>query len=127
MLNFFASLAGFFKREDVQIDNLGFQLFYRLVAVILLACSLIVTSEQFIGDPIDCILPPNSPITQELWDVYCWTQTTYTSLTNETLQSGVPMDVEQPRRYHRYYQWVPFILFGQALIFYLPRFFWRSC
>jgi hypothetical protein len=127
MLNFFASLTKFFKRDDDQIDNLGFQLYYRLVAVILLACSLIVSSEQFIGDPIDCIPPPNSQFNQKLWDVYCWTQTTYTSLTNETISSGVPRDMEKPRRYHRYYQWVPFILFGQALIFYLPRFFWRSC
>ena len=127
MLNFFASLTKFFKREDVQIDNLGFQLYYRLVAVILLACSLIVTSEQFIGDPIDCFPPLNDYLDQRLWDVFCWTQLTYTSISNQTLNPKLLWASQETRRYHRYYQWVPFILFGQALLFYLPRFFWRSC
>ena len=29
-------------------------------------------------------------------------------------------------RHHAYYQWVPFVLFAQAISFYLPHLFWRS-
>jgi hypothetical protein len=27
---------------------------------------------------------------------------------------------------HVYYQWVPFVLFFQAVLFYLPHYFWKA-
>lgn len=37
-----------------------------------------------------------------------------------------PVTDDDPIRYHAYYQWVPFVLFAQALMFYLPHKLWRS-
>jgi hypothetical protein len=33
----------------------------------------------------------------------------------------------EPRIYHKYYQWVYFVLFFQAAFFYAPHFFWKAC
>lgn len=52
---------------------------------------------------------------------------------NETLlQSGSlphpgigPMYEEEPIQHHAYYQWVPFVLFGKALLFYFPHYLWK--
>src|SRR5699024_2926075 len=72
----FGSLKSFFKRPSVKIDNHAFRLHYRASVIILIAFSLMVTSEfveracpitdsnleilsitgkQYFGDPIDCI------------------------------------------------------------------------
>lgn len=37
-----------------------------------------------------------------------------------------PLRENEEVRHHAYYQWVPFVLFGQALMFYLPHNLWRS-
>lgn len=40
---------------------------------------------------------------------------------------GVDKSTANERRvYHAYYQWVCFVLFFQALLFYIPRYFWKA-
>ena len=43
--------------------------------VILVVSSLLVTSRQYIGDPIDCIVDPDIP--QNVMDTYCWIHSTF--------------------------------------------------
>lgn len=93
-----------------------------------------VTARQYFGDPIDCISRDDIP--NNLLDTYCWIHTTF-SLENawfkkvgvEVPYPGVdkysPMG-EGKRVYHAYYQWVCFVLFFQAILFYIPRYFWKS-
>ena len=47
--------------------------------------------------------------------------------------SGIAPDVgpvkcedEEPRKYHAYYQWVPFVLLLQGILFYTPHFLWKE-
>jgi hypothetical protein len=93
-----------------------------------------VTSKQYLGDPIDCIV---EEIPQAIMDTYCWIHSTY-SVTNmidgepghDVAHPGVAppntLDETGEYRYHKYYQWVCFTLFFQAIMFYIPRYIWKA-
>ncbi|UXI21520.1 serine/threonine-protein kinase 11-interacting protein [Sarcoptes scabiei] len=128
----FDSLKGFFKKPPINIDNLAYRIHYRATFVVLVAFSLMVTSRQYFGDPIDCISKDDIP--SRLLDTYCWIHTTF-SIENawkkrvgeEIPYPGVDKTTPNEKRiYHAYYQWVCFVLFFQAIFFYVPRFLWKA-
>lgn len=132
MFDVFGSVKGLLKIDQICIDNNVFRLHYKATVVILVAFSLIVTSRQYIGDPIDCIV---DEIPLPVMDTYCWIYSTFTiphHLTGTTgrdvVQPGVGSHVEDKdeKKYHKYYQWVCFVLFFQAILFYVPRYLWKS-
>lgn len=65
-------------------------------------------------------------------NTFCWITYTF-SLPNSYNQQigshvahpGLGTDIG-PRRYHAYYQWVPFVLFFQGILFYLPHWMWKQ-
>ncbi|CAG2167453.1 unnamed protein product, partial [Oppiella nova] len=65
---------------------------------------------------------------------YCWINPTYSINTSwrklvgqEVPYPGVDKSTSTDERvYHSYYQWVCFILAFQALLFYIPRYLWKS-
>ena len=62
MLDVFGQVKSLVKLDDICIDNNVFRLHYKVTGVILIMASLLVTSRQYIGDPIDCIveeIPPD--------------------------------------------------------------------
>ncbi|KAI2801773.1 Structural component of the gap junction [Blomia tropicalis] len=113
MFQLFGSLKQFIKPQSCIIDNH-------------------IYPRQYFGDPIDCIsrddIPPN------LLDTYCWIHTTF-SIENawkkrvgeEVPYPGVDKTTPNEKRvYHAYYQWVCFVLFFQAIFFYVPRYLWKA-
>ena len=44
----------FLEVNHISIDNWTFKLFYKATTTLLLACSVIASSKQFFGDPINC-------------------------------------------------------------------------
>ncbi|XP_065296667.1 innexin shaking-B-like [Dermacentor albipictus] len=136
MLDIIRSLKSLLKTSRVHIDNEVFRLHYTATVIILLAFCIVVTTKQFVGDPIDCSKSTDVP--QSVINTYCWIHATYsvTSLMRRDLDTIVYPGVgpgsstnvlsgTKDHKYHRYYQWVCFMLFFQATLFYLPRWLWK--
>lgn len=136
MLKTFGSIQPYFKfkPKEVSIDNLIFKFHYRWTFAILLLSTVLVTSRQYIGEHIKCI--EQSGTLGNVIETFCFFTSTFTVVRhlNETaLNAGHvphpgigPSLSEEPIIRHAYYQWVPFVLFGQALIFYLPHLLWKT-
>lgn len=83
----------------------------------------------FTGDPINCI--SDGAVPPHVINTYCWiTHTfsmpgTYNKPIDEVGHPGLGNE-NGPKRYHSYYQWVPFMLFFQGVLFYVPHWMWKQ-
>jgi len=130
-----------FKKDVATTDNITFKLHYRVSFAMLLGCMALVSARQYIGDPISCIV---DGVPSGTMDVYCWIHATFSmpkgwGLASEEYGEGHPTDVGETNPhpgiapykegdevvYHKYYQWVVFVLFLQALCFHIPRLVWK--
>ncbi|XP_035727500.1 innexin inx3-like [Vespa mandarinia] len=130
-----SAVAGFVKVryliDRAIIDNIIFRAHYRITSAILFACCIIVTANNLIGDPINCIA--DNAVPTHVINTYCWITYTFTLPTNNMKQVGTQVahpglggDYNEEKRYHSYYQWVPFMLFFQGILFYVPHWMWKQ-
>ncbi|VDK42103.1 unnamed protein product [Anisakis simplex] len=109
------------RYEEDFVDRLN----YRVTTYILLAAAFTIIAKEYGGKPIQCWLPAELA-SQKGWEQYaenyCFVENTY----------YIPLDQKIPQSSrHRsereltYYQWVPFMLMMQALMFTGPHVFWR--
>lgn len=124
MADILRNLQKFLKLDEITIDNNIFKLHYKVTGVLLIACSLLVSERQYLGDPIDCI---TDNVPSDMMDTYCWIHSTYTvtNLSDITVGVDIPHPGVAPpfdnysnteRRYHKYYQWVTVVLFFQVRV-----------
>lgn len=133
MRGFFDSLRSVLKTSQTNIDSEVFKLHYKVTFIILMAASLLVTGREYFGDAITCI-PPGEEYMQKIVDTYCWIHATFTlpgsfgkKTGSEVAHPGVEKYTpDRERVYHKYYQWVCFVLFLQAVLFYAPRYLWKQ-
>jgi len=146
MLSFFEPLKKLCKQEKVAIDNEVFRLHYKVSVILFIMFSAMLTAKQYFGDPIDCFV---QGVPAKIVNTYCWVHGTYTMKNYKmdqvrtftaaeklyldqmghtgTIHPGVGTadPAKNYKVYHMYYQWVGFILFFQAILFYIPRYFWK--
>ncbi|XP_043500466.1 innexin inx7-like [Polistes fuscatus] len=137
-LTTFAALKDHVKikvsEDAASIDNIVFRLHYRVTFVALLVGSLLVSARQYVGEHIRCIA--DTSIKLNVIETYCFFTSTFTVVKHmngsyvnngEIPHPGVgPVSKDDEVVHHAYYQWVPFVLFFQALLFYMPHYFWRK-
>lgn len=120
MLDIFRGLKNLIKISHIHIDSPVFRLHYSLTVMVLIAFSLIVTTRQYVGNPIDCVHTKDIP--EDVLNTYCWIHSTYT--VKSAFRKRVGVDVPYPgvetakdekdKKLYRYYQWVCFCLFFQV-------------
>lgn len=131
-------VAGLIKvrySTKADIDSPFFKLHYRTTSTILFISCILVTANHLIGKTIDCI---SDTVPGGVINTYCWIMSTFSIASRNAAGQGVnyayqgvqpPHDLEDGDEgfvRHAYYQWVPFVLFLQGMMFYLPHYLWKT-
>lgn len=133
MLYLFEGLKRLVRHRKNHIDNAIFRLHWQLTSIALIACCLVITSRQYVGDTIDCLQKDDMPVST--LNTYCWTHATFTipkafhkAVGTEVAHLGIDNSrhLESEKKYYAYYQWVCFTLFLQGVLFYLPYYLWKQ-
>jgi len=136
VLGVVSDVAAFLKVKlsgSPTIDNIAFRLHYKLTAPLLVLMSILITSNQLIGQPIDCLLDPGMDKFNAVINQYCWIHTTFSvdkhfksRIGKAVPYHGIGLQQGGDRvTYRTYYQWVPFFLVFQAVMFFSPRWLWK--
>lgn len=59
-------------------------------------------------------------------ETYCWGHSTFSVLSTKYTGGNEERISNESRFFHTYYQWVPIVLFLQAICFYFPHFLWKN-
>lgn len=107
------------SRSDDWIDRLN----HIYTVFLLVIFAVLVSTGQFVGDPIHCWCPAQFTGAFEAYTKnYCWIKNTYFIPMMDT----IPVDIHKRQDAEiTYYQWVPLILLFQAFLFKLPNVIWK--
>jgi hypothetical protein len=121
--------------KTIVIDDVVFNLHYRVTSMIFLVFSVLTTCNQFFGNPIDCIKGGDVPT--PVVNTFCWIEGTFTiprgltkAIDTEVAYPGIEkydkfLDDDEVIE-HKYYQWVAMVLFFQCISFFITHFLWKG-
>jgi innexin len=108
------------KDDDFFVDRLHHRY---TVAALVLFC-VVVTTNQYAGEPITCWVPAQFTGSFEAYtNRLCWLQNTY------YIDEDNDIPDKSEIRYKdmlKYYQWIHLIILVQAMVFLIPRIIWRT-
>lgn len=122
------------KPDKYNIDDNFCKLHYIITSCILLFSCFIIVGNILSVNPIKCT-GDFSRISEDFINIHCWTVTTFTRKINSIYNSNE--DIYYGNNIiktfsnkgeivpHSYYQWIPFILILNSIIFYIPHLFWK--
>ncbi|XP_068141889.1 innexin inx4 [Drosophila tropicalis] len=145
-------LSKYLQFKSVHIYDGVFTLHSKCTVAFLLACTFLLSSKQYFGEPIQCVSDFSN---MDFVHSYCWTLGTYImnyekpllqlsghiveKNYRETINRSLEMNllyiaenttpllnVPKERKYLRYYQWVVLVLLLESFVFYLPAFLWKT-
>lgn len=117
-------IGGIPQSKSRSDDDFADRLNHRYTAGLMVLFSILVSTKQYVGDPIQCWVPAHfTGNHEEYTNNYCWIRNTYYL----PYEDYVPKERDSNRRRMiPYYQWIPIVLLVEALFFYLPIVLWRT-
>lgn len=132
------SVSAFAKikvKVDVKpvVEGFVFRLHYRYTYLFFMIATLLSSLYGLVGKKIDCMTGISSDSFNNVVNSYCFIMGTFTVDRLHSLKVGSqvphpgvgPPETTDSITYHTYYQWVPFVLFMQGLLFYAPHLLWK--
>jgi len=129
----FTIASGKSQRCDDFVDRLN----RRYTICMLLICCALISSKQYVGDPLSCFCPSHfTGAHVEYTNNVCWISNSYyvplegDFTHNSELYTNVLDDAPNSQikvvRVSNLIAYYPFVLLIQAMFFYLPYFFWKN-
>nr|CAI5834937.1 unnamed protein product [Callosobruchus analis] len=124
MIDLLQSLKTVVHRDQINIDNNVFKLHYKVTVIMLLTFTVLLSSKQYFGDPIDCDVKER----KETIQTFCWIFGTFINKDTVEHKTVPGLGLEGPNSTSRqvYYQWICIVFGIQSALFYLPRYLWKA-
>ncbi|CAG2196167.1 innexin unc-9-like isoform X2 [Mytilus galloprovincialis] len=105
--------------DDDFIDRLN----HKYTVMLLVIFTVIVSTSQYVGDPIECWCPTDFTENRvDYTNFVCWVSNTYYI----PMQNQIPAQYDQRREQElTYYQWVPLILLVCSMFYKVPRLIYK--